>query len=81
MKNSKVILTLLVLMLVTSSAFAAPHPNKGLRGAVNPPGQTTYGPDDWSLSDCIMWSKEAGFWNVVDQPNEYVHWWLFGYTE
>ena len=79
MKKSKVILTLLVLMLFTASAFAAPGGEAG--GAVNPPGQTTYGPDDWSLGDCIMWSKEAGFWNVEDKPNEFVHWWLFGYSE
>lgn len=46
-------------MLVTSSVFAAPGGQAG--GAVNPPGQTTYGPDDWSLSDCIQWSREAGF--------------------
>jgi len=79
MKNSKVILTLFVLMLFTASAFAAPGGEAG--GAANPPGQTTYGPDDWSLSDCIMWSKEAGYWNVEDIPNEFVHWWLFGYEE
>ncbi len=79
MKISKVIIMLFILMLVTSVAFAAPGGQLG--GATNPPGQTTYGPDDWSLSDCIMWSREAGYWNNVNQPNEFVHWWLFGYFE
>ncbi|MEA4821075.1 hypothetical protein SDC9_104178 [bioreactor metagenome] len=79
MKICKVVTILFVLMLVTSSVFAAPGGQAG--GAVNPPGQTTYGPDDWSLSDCIQWSREAGFWNVENQPNDFVHWWLFGYTE
>ena len=79
MKICKVIIMLLALMLITSSVFAAPDGQVG--GAVNPPGQTTFGPDDWSLSDCIQWSREAGFWNVENQPNDFVHWWLFGYTE
>ena len=79
MKNTKVILTLLVLMLFSASAFAAPGGEAG--GAVNPPGQTTYGSDDWSLSDCIMWAKEADYWNDGVKPSEFVHWWLFGYEE
>lgn len=79
MKINKMILVVLILLLMSSSALAAPGGEAG--GAVNPPGQTTFGPDDWSLSDCIMWSKEAGFWNEVNKPNEFVHWWLFGYFE
>ena len=79
MKICKVVTILFVLMLVTSSVFAAPGGQAG--GAVNPPGQTTYGTDDWSLSDCIQWSREAGCWNVENKPNEFVHWWLFGYSE
>lgn len=79
MKISKIIIMLFILMLITSSVFAAPGGQPG--GAVNPPGQTTYGSDDWSLSDCIKWSREAGYWNNEDQPNEFIHWWLFGYFE
>lgn len=79
MRISKVTLMLFILMLITSSVFAAPVGEPG--GTVNPPGLTTYGADDCSLSDCIMWSKEAGFWNVENKPNEFVHWWLFGYFE
>lgn len=68
-----------ILMLFAANVYAAPGGKAG--GAVNPPGQTTFGPDDWSLSDCIKWSREADFWQVENKPNEFVHWWLFGYFE